>query len=436
MSAVAQRASRSWWRTSGAPRSNLGRPTFHVRAPHFALALLAASALARPAAASEPEIAGPGMRSAALAGAGASFSDDYEAVYANPAGLAFARTRRLGVGFVAARFQLRLDGAPRPVDDANGLYIGAQLPMPFGGVLADRVVLGLLLYVPLNVVNRAHNPFPDQPSLAVLENRLQTVSVMMAVGVRLHRTLSVGAGALALAALVGEIDLGTDATAHFTTRSNEQLIASYAPLAGVRYEPGRGVRLGLALRGESVARYDLAVKSDLSSVLKLFNLPTLRFAGLAQYDPLQLAFEASWQPSEAWLLAAGLTYARWSAFPVPAEWATPPPEGTPIPLPPDFHDTVTPRAAVEYRARSGALTTCVRLGYAFVQSPAPTGKDRVQLDAHRHVAALGLDFSVDNPHAPLHFTGFWQWHQLQSDDRLGRAAGSFAIVGLNVGTDL
>lgn len=396
-------------------------------------AFLIALALARPAAASEPEIAGAGTRSAALAGAGTSFSDDYEAVYANPAGLAFARARRLGVGFVAARYQLQLDGAPRPVDDTNGLYIGAQLPMPFGGALADRVVLGLLLYIPLNVVNRAQSAFPDQPSLAVLENRTQTVSVMMAAGVRLHRTLSIGAGALALAALVGEIDLAADATGHFTTRSNEQLIASYAPLAGVRFEPGRGVRLGLVLRGESVARYDLAVKSDLASLLKLFNLPTLRFAGLAQYDPLQLAFEASWEPAPAWLVAAGLTYSRWSTFPVPAEWATPPPAGTPLPLPPDFHDTITPRAAVEWRTQQGLLKTAVRLGYAFVQSPAPTGKDRVQLDAHRHVAALGLDLSVDSPRAPLHFSGFWQWHQLQSNDRV---SGSFAVVGLNVGTDL
>lgn len=397
------------------------------------LSLLLAIACARPAAASVPEIAGAGTRSSALAGAGTSFSDDYEAVYTNPAGLAFARTRRLGVGLIGARYQLQLDAAPRPTDDTNGLYIGAQLPIPFGGALADRVVLGLLLYVPFNVVNRAQNPFPTQPTLAVLENRTQTVSVMMAAGVRLHRTLSVGAGALALAALVGEIDLGADAAGHFTTRSNEQLIASYAPLVGVRYEPGRNVRLGLVLRGESVARYDLSVKSDLASLLKLFNLPTLRFAGLAQYDPLQLGFEASWQPAPEWLLAAGLTYSHWSTFPVPAEWATPPPEGTPLPLPPDFHDTVTPRAAVEYQTQTGVLRTAVRLGYAFVQSPAPTGKDRVQLDAHRHVAALGLEFSVDNRHAPLHFAAFWQFHQLQSNDR---AAGSFAVLGVSVGTDL
>ena len=93
----------------------------------------------------------------------------------------------------------------RPVDKTDGLVLGADIPIPFGGMLRDRVALGLGFYFPFGVINRARAPFPDEPRLALLDSRTQVVSVLVAAGVRVHRRVDIGVGVLALAALVGTI---------------------------------------------------------------------------------------------------------------------------------------------------------------------------------------------------------------------------------------
>ena len=418
--------------TANPPRSKTYR-TF----VQFPIALLAAGLLvvaADPAGASEPDLFGPGVRAPALGGTGVSYGDDFEATYANPAGLAFARTRRLVLGYVAARASLTIDGQPHAASDTNGLFLGAQLPLPLGGVMEGRLVLGLLMYLPTNVVNRAQNPFADVPTVPLLDGRTQTVSVTIGAGVRILPSLSVGVGILALAALVGSIDIQADAAGHFTAQSNEQLTASYAPIAGVRFDPGRRWHLGASVRGASLSRYDIIVRSDLVDLLHgVLALPTLHVAGVSQYDPFEAAAEVSFSPARAWLIAAGLTYARWSQMPPPVDPVTPLADGAPAPVRPDFHDVVMPRAGVEWTKLDGALRTTLRAGYFFAPSAAPDDHQHPQLDAHRHVFSGGLAIDYENVHAPIHFAGFVEWHQLQAG---GRAGGSLAVVGLGLGVDL
>jgi hypothetical protein len=76
----------------------------------------------------------------------------------------------------------------------------------------------------------------------------------------------------------------------------------------------------------------------------------------------------------------------------------------------------------------------VRAGYFFAWSPAPDAAPaRTLLDASRHVITVGGEVRLRSRFAPFHGSAFYQWHQVQPNDRV---AGSFAVVGLTLGVDL
>jgi long-chain fatty acid transport protein len=387
------------------------------------LLLVAGSALA-----SEPEMFGMGTRSGGLAGMGAADSEGWEATYLNPAGVVGPKRRRLTVGYVGARYHLSLDGAPRDVQSTDGILIGADLPIPFGGVLRDRVAIGLGFYFPVGLINRARDGFPDEPRLALLDSRTQVVSVLVAAGVRVHERVRVGIGVLALAALVGEIDVTPDATGKYTTVAEEQLTSSFAPVLGVRVQAAPWAQVGLAYRAQSTSGYDIEVKPKLTGLP--ISLPTLRIAGTAQFDPHQIAAEGAFDATRWLRLSAGLTWKHWSAYQYPVENAT---MGTPPKPNADFHDTAVPRIAGEATGHFGKTTLQGRLGYFYEWSPAPDAADRVLLDADRHVITGGVGLGFAGRLFSFQIDAFAQWHHLAGS---ARAMGDFAVFGATLGLDL
>ncbi|MDW8281391.1 MAG: hypothetical protein RMK29_06740 [Myxococcales bacterium] len=380
---------------------------------------------ADPVWASLPELAGLGTRSPALAGTGASFLRGYEATYTNPAGLA-GTSRRLTLGTVLGAYRTTLDGHPYAIEPTAGLLIGATLPLPLGGVLRDRLALGLGFYLPVGLINRARLPAAEVPRAVLLDARTQVVSVLLGGGVRLPAGLSLGVSVLALAALTGEILVAPDGAGRITAASQSQLTVDYAPIVGVRWE-GRRLLLGAVFRGASASRFRMVVRSQLGDTVPV-DLPTLTIEGVAQYDPLQVAGEAALRLSERLLVAVQLVWKHMSAFPPPLGKAT---AGADDPPPPGFHDTVVPRLSLEWHmAEQGRAT--LRLGYFFEWSPTPRDEvGRALLDADRHVVCAGLGHQL--PRLPLHLEGFLQWHQLAAGWRL---AGNFLLGGLSVGVDL
>jgi long-chain fatty acid transport protein len=97
---------------------------------------------------------GFGARSPGLAMTGASYGDNYEAAYLNPALLGAVRRRSIVFGASVGDFDLRLDGQASPMEAARGTTIGFTLPIPFGDVLQDRLTLGAGFYTPTNVLLR------------------------------------------------------------------------------------------------------------------------------------------------------------------------------------------------------------------------------------------------------------------------------------------
>lgn len=379
--------------------------------------------------ASTPDLFGLGPRPAALAGGGVADGDGWDQTYTNPAGLVDARRRRLSIGYLGARYDLHLDGAPRDVTPTNGILLGAVLPIPFGGVLRGRVALGLGFYFPTDLITRARAPFPVTPRLPLLDDRSQVVSVMVSAGVRLHRRVDFGIGVLALAALVGEIVVSTDATGNATTLSNQELVTRLSPILGLRVRATDWLRLGLAYRGESKAEYDVSIVTRLGARLPL-EIPVLAIRGVAQYDPHQLHAEAAFSIPHAKLLV-GLGWKHYRAYPLPAENPT---EGTPVQPRPGLHDTVVPRIAVEAKLplRHG-VTLVGRHGYSYEHSPADPNTGSVYVDADRHVLGLGAGLTWERGRSGLHLDAFGQWQRLS---RAARASGDIGVFGVTMGIDL
>ncbi len=388
------------------------------RALPASLGLLGALLLAAPAHASPQDLFGHGARTSALGATGAASALGAEAVWGNPALLSLGRERALSLGFQAASFRLsaRGDGLPGNLaaDPMRGTLIGALLPLPFSGALQHRVALGFSFFTPTNVVVRGRVLYPDTPQFPLITDRAQSVTIQAGLGLDLGRGLRLGAGVSALAAIAGTVIVATDASGSVGTKVDNQLVASYAPLAGVTYDLGDSYRLGVTYRGRLEARFAVRIEVyDLGSL----TVPPFNIAGLAQFDPWQVQAEVA-RVRGPWKVAVGATFKRWSGYPgAPEPTVLCPPEKPGClalrPAPPGFQDTVVPRVGVERtvvdRSTWGAAA---RAGYFLEPSPAPEQQGTGRLfDATRHAVTLGGGFELRGS-VPLTFDVFTQGHLL------------------------
>lgn len=371
------------------------------------LAVVVASS--RDAQASPLELFGFGARSPAMAGTGVASSDGYESVYLNPAGLARVPGKRATVGLVAGDFELEMDGEDTGTEPAQGLVIGGEFPLPLGGSMKDRVGFGFGFWVPAVALNRARSPFPGTPTFTLLENRSHVIALQIATGVKVKERLDVGLGVIALAVLRGGIHVSTDSAGRFATTSEQQLLTRFAPVAGVRWKHSDRLDLGAVLRWVSRSDYDIAVTTDIGDVVPI-QLPPIRIAGNAQYDPLTVAVEAAWKLRPNLLYSGQLQWQHWSAFPLPT---SNPVSGTPPQEAPGFHDTIVPRAGLEYTHEAGALRVVGRAGAAFHMSPAKEASGRQSfLDNHRVVGSVGVGLALPRSSVPIYLDAWFQHHYL------------------------
>ncbi len=355
--------------------------------------------------ASPQDLFGYGPRAAAMAGTGTSFSDDLSAVYANPAGLSRARDRALTVGYAATGFALTRNDAAEVYEPGRAALFGLVLPLPFRGVLRDRLAVGLGFFTPTNVIVRGVILHPETPRFVLLPDRVQSVAVQAALGVDVGWGLRVGAGFMALAALTGSVLVTNDATGRSTSRIDDQLVASYTPVLGAQWERGDW-RVGAVFRGRLIARFGVVISAPELGI----PVPPLNIAGVAQYDPAQVQVEGAWRRG-ATTVVLGVTLKQWSAYPGPSVATT---ATSPAPVDPGFADTVVPRAAIEHRVdfgRGDAAT--LRAGYFFEPSPAPSaGVGRQYLDNDRHAFTLGLGLGTAYRGSRFSVDAFGQLHVL------------------------
>lgn len=328
------------------------------------------------ASASPEDIYGWGPRSAAMGGTGAAWASDADAAYVNPALLSRVHANHLTIGFSGATFDLHADGPQLPgrvsVVPAKGYSIGVAVPIPFGGVLKDRISAGLAGYTPTDVLSRVAILYPETPEYSLLADRSQVLGVHLGVGADVGYGIRVGAGVGVLAELLGTITVASTAGtvgAHVDT----QLIATYAPTFAAAYDlpfdrdaDGKARwRVGLTWRGALEAPFTVTVDA---SKLSSLSLPLFNIAGVPQYDPEETVLEVA-READDWTLAAGVTWKRWSQYPGVFEPTIVCPANTMCSLlgPPQipFSDTFVPRVGAEHvfrfprhvalRARGGVL---------------------------------------------------------------------------------
>ncbi len=387
----------------------------------------------RAAHASLPDMVSLGTRAPALGGTGVADAKGYEASYQNPAGLATGR-RNLTLGLVYGGYNTTVDENPYPIENTLGLLIGGALPLPLGGIMKNRLGLGLGLYLPTGFVNRVRVPLPEVPRAALLDSRTQIVSVLFGAGLRLPLGFSVGGGVLALAALVGDINIQPDGTGRITSISEQQLTINYAPIVGVRWQSSGGlIAVGATFHGVSQSSYRITVHTNLGDALPLM-LPLIYFSGMAQYDPLQVATEVAVRPTSRLVLTAQACWKHWADYAYPIDKAT---KASPAPPAPGFHDTVVPRVGVEWQpADLRTVELVLRAGYFFEWSPTPNPPPdnlaRNLLDSDRHVVTAGVGVRLLG-RVPLQFAVFGQGHLMPPSPRLN---GSFGTLGASVGLDL
>lgn len=411
-----------------------------------------AALTARSAAASPEDLFGFGPSAVAMGGTGAAVGEGFGAVHANPALLSLAHEKSLALGWQSSFFSLHASGARAggslPGDAVHGTLVGAVLPIPFGGVLRDRVTLGAGFYTPTDVVVRAKILYPEALQAPLLSDRAHSVAVQLGAGFDLGRGIRVGGGFAALAALTGKVVVATNVLGQVGTTVDEQLVVAYAPIFGAAVDLGRGWRAGAAFRGELAGRFEVVIDvHDLGSLV----VPPFHIGGVAQYDPTQVQLEVGRRDGD-WALAAGVTYKRWSAYPGPV-YATVVCETNPEclalrPDPPLFHDTLVPRVGVERtfhprRARAD-LALHLRGGAFYERSPAPPQVHASNYaDDDRLAATLG--FGASWPAIDVDLFGQAHWlvpreHVKQADvpaDNPGapswKSTGVVGTVGATVG---
>lgn len=393
------------------------------------------------ASASPQDLFGYGGRTTGLAMTGASYAEGYESVFANPAGLGTVRRRGLTLGVQGAGYSLSLDGERQAIEPARGMTIGFHLPLPFGDVLEDRLVLGGAFFTPASalMIGRVH--YPESPQWTVLD-RAQVLAIQVALGVDLRGLLdglTLGIGVSALANVYGVLDVRLDETNAFSSEVETQLLTTFAPLVGLRYrQPTWGV--GLSYRHELAARMDLEIATaDLP-----IKLPVLTIGGVVQYDPPTLIAEGHWKPLPGSMIVVNLTTRFWSAFP---GGQVPTTDGSRNAPAPDFSIIPSPRVAFEQTFHDSSFDLALRVGYAYEATPAPPARmaprrtpagepiesDRVPfriLDNDRHIVTLGAGWTIHLPEEKaLVLDVYGQLHALAPrTHEVGRTEGAAPMV--------
>jgi len=375
----------------------------------LALTLTSTLALASRAHASPVDLFGFGARGQGLAGAIGATAEGFESVYYNPAGLAFGTRASVSLGYQVGAFALKRGAGEAPLAKAEtlgapALGIGFGVPLRLGGILTQRLALGLGFAIPQTSILVADIERPGDPTFLLVENRAQTVSIQAALALRLSDWLALGIGTLALAELDGRIEVAPNAAGRIGSRVKDQLIADYALVAGlmVRLLPHAhalvgetprkvfGVSLALTYRSESRADFNLPITADLGQSFGI-PIPEIAVHGTAQFDPAEVALEASARPLDALSVSAGLTWEQWSTFPLPIAYAAVPAGTPPQPLP-AFADVVSFKLGLEADfALARDLRLLPRAGLAFAPTPVPAQTDfHNHLDSDRVILCLGL----------------------------------------------
>jgi long-chain fatty acid transport protein len=435
------------------------------------MAALSALSLASARAEASPEdLFGYGARTSAMGATGTAFAGGYESAWHNPALASDVRAPKLTLGYTGGVLRLDAtgDGLPGRTSSQHiaGTTIGAEIPVPLGGIFTHRIGIALAFYEPTDVVVRGRVLYPEKTQFPMLDNRAQSVTIRAGLGADLGYGIRVGVGFAALAEIKGTVVAATDATGRVGTRVEDQLVATYAPTFGVSYDlPLKGPevwRIGATYRDSLAARFSVVIDGTKLSSLQI---PLFNISGLAQYDPAQAALEVA-RREDLNVLAVQVVYKQWSRFNGVLEPTVVCTEGgagacglTPPKI--DWSDTFVVRLGADqgFRIARGAVFHA-RAGGFFETTPLPSevpGSEAYSqaqkgviavptryFDSDRVALTVGTGLTLTKPLPPIDLDLFAQYHVLlprtvTSVDpsggvlSRGESSGHIAVFGMNAG---
>ena len=371
------------------------------------------------------ELFGAGPRGTGLAGALTAAAQGGEAAFHNPAMLLDSPLAGAWLGYGSQQSSLYVR-QQRPV--CTGSYVGcstahpdgfsaraAALPQntaayslgwnyPLGGVLRNRVAVGVALALPNGHLIRISGPDPQAPSFPLYEGMSDRLAFLFALAGKLTDRVWLGLGVQVLASLNAEIDLRVNPTNHSMDRAAIGIgLEPRARLtAGLAAAPLANVRLGLSFRQRISLSYGIPSQVAFGDHLAL----GIGLAHETLFTPDTWNAGASFSPTSALRLVVDATLARWSQAPDPSpqvsldvQGAVPQAFGlqdildvgtdTP-PLQLGFRDTVSPALGIEWQVVSDWQ---LRAAYRFRPSPAPRASGPFKyLDSDTHIGAAGISY--------------------------------------------
>ncbi|MCA9544298.1 MAG: TonB-dependent receptor [Myxococcales bacterium] len=372
------------------------------------LLVLGAALAGTPARASLFDAYGFGARAASMAGAHAAFADDYTGVFYNPGALAQRKRAHVGLGVDGLFPDLGLtyadgrpdEAPPAAMPDPNvGAHLGVLFPL--GGLIENRVALGIGLFLPAIQVTRVEALDPQTPQAYRYGALPDKLNLAVAAAFELAPGWAVGAGFHFLGGLDGTADVQLDLlTQRFTRKDLRVDVTGAAGLTlGLHVQPTDTLRLGLSFRDDLRLDYRLLTRIDLLDT----GLLEADIRGVALYTPQQYTLGVAWAARADLDLTADVVWSRWSQAPDPAAVFKVVLDGEPLGLgeleaattPVDLaaQDTLAPRLGAEWRPAEG---WAVRGGYAWQPTPLPaqTGfANYVDSDTHQLGLGGGVTFA-------------------------------------------
>ena len=379
-------------------------------------ALAALLALSGAARANPIDAFGFGSRAQAMGGAATADSDDASANYYNPAGLVRGHDLRIDIGYRYAQPLLKMNGRDVGVDASRGFALGIAAPGKIGGF---RFAFGVALWLPDQRLTRVRSLPYQEPRFVYYDNRMQRLWLSANLAVQIVPGLYIGAGLTFMSRTTGQVNLMGDIavsdpdSSTLVTNINVDLVAVRYPEAGILWDVSRNLSLAASYRDSFSLVLDQGFRID-GNVGEPGQPPVVA-GGYFQahtvstdlFQPWQLTLGARARLTRRFQMTYDLTYAGWSAFPVPAAELSlafdikqfnskvhlPPSRTYPAP---GFHDIVIPRIGGEYRAYDGRrLAVDMRGGYSYEPTPVPEQIGESSLaDSDKHTFSIGIGLTL------------------------------------------
>ena len=351
---------------------------------------MALTASAGPAFANPAEVFGLGSRAAGRAGAVVATSDDFASGYYNPAGFAWAAGKRLTLGAAGGLSNLAIQDRHVDISETAGAIVGITTPAPLGGPLADRLHLGLGLWLPPKNAAHVIARLPDEPFFPLYDNRTQRVLVLPGAAVKISDDLAVGIAVNVLATLDGQVVASEGATRALEARVDEEVPTVARVNAGVSWRVWQGLALGATFRQKFSIPFATTANTQVAG-----EPIDVDIAADGLFTPTTVVLGVGWREPR-FEVAAEAAWSDWSAYPGPfvrVKSALPlvGPLAGQLPDVP-FRDTWAARAGGELRGGGPReVGWSLRGGWAFETSPVPAEQPGVTnlMDGYKNLVAIG-----------------------------------------------